>query len=73
LTGKDLEERNTNTKKDKKLAESGDLLIPFGKHNGKKISELDIEYMRWCVDNFDKGNKWVKLFKKEIIRREVVE
>ena len=69
ITGKDLEERQTTTIKEKKQALSGDLLIPFGKYNGTKLSELDKNYMQWCSENFDKKNKWRQIFKAEIIRR----
>jgi len=69
ITGKDLEERQTTTRKEKKQALSGDLLIPFGKYNGTKLSELDKNYMQWCSENFDKKNKWRQIFKAEIIRR----
>lgn len=69
ITGKDLEQRQKTTKKEKKQALSGDLLIPFGKYNGTKLSELDKSYMQWCSENFDKKNKWRQIFKAEIIRR----
>ena len=69
ITGKDLEQRQTSTRKEKKQAIAGDLLIPFGKHNGTKLCDLDKGYMEWCADNFDKKNKWVKIFKAEIKRR----
>jgi len=69
-TGKDLEtNQKKTTKKDKKEAVSGELLITFGKHRGIKLSELDENYMGWCIDNFDEGNKWKGFFKAEISRR----
>ena len=70
ISGKDLEERQTVSRKEKKQVETGEILIPFGKHNGTKLCDLDKEYMVWCVDNFDKKNKWKKIFKAEIKRRE---
>ena len=70
ISGKDLEERLMSTKKEKKQASSGELLIPFGKYNGIKLCDLDKDYMIWCGDNFDKGNKWKKIFRSEIKRRE---
>jgi len=69
ITGKDLEDRQMTTQKDKKQAASGDLLLPFGKYNGTKISDLDKSYMEWCIENFDKKNKWRRFFKAEIKRR----
>jgi len=71
ISGKDLEQRSMTTNKDKKLAESGELLIPFGKHNGVMLKDLDEPYMEWCSKNFDKGNKWKKIFKTEIKKRAV--
>ncbi len=69
ISGKDLEERSMITHKEKKLAISGNLLMPFGKHNGTKLCELDKGYMTWCVENFEKGNKWLKILKNELERR----
>lgn len=71
ITGKDLEERQTSNLKERKQATSGEILIPFGKHNGTQLCDLDQEYMSWCIENFDKKNKWVKFFKGEIKRRGV--
>lgn len=69
ISGKDLENRHMNTLKDKKLAKTGLLLIPFGKHNGTMLKDLDEDYMNWCTENFDKGNKWKGIFKRELKRR----
>jgi len=69
ISGKDLEQRSMTTQKDKKQAESGELLIPFGKHNGTMLKDLDSDYMEWCAKNFDKGNKWKVIFKKELKKR----
>ena len=71
LTGKDLENRSTTTKKEKELSKSGDILIPFGKHKGSKLKDADLGYLKWCFENFDKENKWKKIFESEIKRREV--
>jgi DNA repair protein RadD len=68
ITGKDLENRQMTTHKEKKKAEKGDLKIPFGKFKDKKLSEIDDGYLKWAVDNFDKG-KWKTIFKNEIDRR----
>lgn len=73
LTGKDLEKRNTTTKKDKKLAESGKLVLPFGKFRGEMLSGIDQGYLEWCIKNFDKDNKWVDIFQNEIARRSYIE
>ncbi len=68
ISGKDLEQRLMTTRKEKKLAQTGGLLIPFGKYNGTKISDLDENYLKWCCKNFDKG-KWKSIFQKELMRR----
>jgi DNA repair protein RadD len=68
-TGTDLEQRQMTTKKEKEKVESGELIIPFGKYSGTNLQDIDIGYMEWCVKNFDKKNKWRKIFIDEIERR----
>jgi len=69
ISGQDLEgKRKSSTKKEKKAAASGDLLIPFGKYSGARLSDLEQGYMAWCVKTFDPG-KWKNIFKAEIERR----
>ncbi|MDZ4228391.1 MAG: DEAD/DEAH box helicase [Candidatus Levybacteria bacterium] len=72
ISGKDIEKRQMTTVKEKKAAESGELTLPFGKHLGAKISELDQDYMKWCSENFDNG-KWKTIFVNELKRRESLE
>lgn len=73
ITGKDIEaKRATETKKEMALADSGDILIPFGKHRGFKLKEVDIGYLKWCAENFDKENKWKKIFESETKRRNII-
>jgi len=68
ISGKDLEQRSMTTNKDKKLAELGELLLPFGKYNGTMIKDLDKGYLEWAIKSFDAG-KWKTIFAKEIKRR----
>jgi DNA repair protein RadD len=68
ITGRDLEGRQMTTHKEKKKAEKGELIIPFGKYKDKKLSEVGEGYLKWAIDNFDKG-KWKALFKNELDRR----
>ncbi len=65
-TGKSLEKVKKPVEKD----EDGDILVPFGKHKGKKLSDLDEGYMKWCVENFNNGPLRTML-EKELKRREV--
>ena len=65
-TGQNLEKVTRPLNKD----DDGDVLVPFGKHKGKKITALDEGYLKWCVENFD-NSKWKTPFKKELKRREV--
>ena len=67
-TGEDLEKKQMEEVKDKKEAETGELVLSFGKHKGKKISELDSGYLEWAVKTFDAG-KWKTIFKNEIKSR----
>ena len=66
--GDDLEQRQMATHREKEAAKTGDLTIPFGKHRGTKITDIDDGYMQWAVDNFDNG-KWKTIFKNELARR----
>ena len=62
-TGENLESvKIPETKKE------GEVVITFGKHTGKKISEIGDKYLEWCVENFDSG-KWKKLFEQELKKR----
>ncbi len=67
-TGDNLEKvKHAATKAEK--SRPGQTVITFGKHKGKKISEVEKDYLKWCVENFDNG-KWKTLFKKELKNRE---
>ena len=70
-TGENLEHVKaaaTKAEKDR----PGETIITFGKHEGKKISEVEKGYLEWAVENFDSG-KWKTLFKKELSNREKTE
>lgn len=70
-TGENLENVKrsaTNVEK----SNPGETVITFGKHEGKKISEVEKGYLEWAVENFDSG-KWKTLFKKELSNREKTE
>ena len=69
ISGKDLElKRKKTTKKEKKQAETGEIVIPFGKFKNKKLCDLETGYLEWVAKNFDKG-KWKNIFTQEIARR----
>jgi len=68
INGKDLEQRSMTTQKEKKQVLKGELLIPFGKHNGTKICDVDKGYLEWAIKSFDNG-KWKTIFKAELKRR----
>lgn len=68
LTGKDLEARNTTTKKEKDQVKTGDIVIPFGKYKDNKLKEIDDDYLKWASNNFDSG-KWKTIFNNELKRR----
>lgn len=50
---------------------SGDPVIPFGRHNGRYLSELPEEYLDWLVQNFRPG-RWRDLAVGELQRRGAV-
>jgi len=43
-----------------------DVVIRFGKNKGKRLSEIDLEYMVWLIDNFTcrPGVEWDRGFRK---------
>ncbi len=68
-TGDNLEKVKQSATKAEK-SRPGDNVITFGKNKGKKISEVEKDYLKWCIENFDSG-KWKTLFKKELRNREM--
>jgi DNA repair protein RadD len=68
LTGQDLEERNTTTKKEKEKVKTGDIIIPFGKYKDNKLKEVNDDYLKWAINKFDAG-KWKTIFNNELTRR----
>ena len=39
----------------------GDFTLKFGKHKGQKFSEVDKDYLKWCLENdifSDDKYKW---------------
>lgn len=67
LTGIDVN-TGINLEKVAPAKKDGESVMPFGKHKGKKMSEVDAGYLEWCVENFDNG-KLKTSFKKELQRR----
>lgn len=47
-------------------------LMAFGEHKGKPISEVPLEYLKWCLANFE-DSKRRTLLQIEVERRERVE
>lgn len=50
----------------------GDLLVPFGKHKGKKWGDVPGHYLEWLVDNLAGDPDWERMLnfaKVEITRR----
>jgi uncharacterized protein (DUF3820 family) len=35
--------------------------MPFGKHKGKKLSEVPASYLLWCYDQPGMNNNWPQL------------
>lgn len=74
VTGKDLELPNNNakaTKQDKEQAQRGDLKITFGKYEGKELSEVDTDYLKWAVNNFT-NERWKTIFQVELQKRQAI-
>jgi hypothetical protein len=58
------QKRNTNTQTSSDLEE---YCIGFGKNRGKKILEVEPDYIRWCLENFD-GLRDVDIFNQALER-----
>jgi len=65
IDGTDLEK---SKRKDIEKAYRETNVIPFGKYKGTHIKKAPTDYLKWCVDNFDKG-KWKDIFFNELNRR----
>ena len=33
-----------------RMANIGDFVMKFGKHKGKKFSQVEKEYLKWCLE-----------------------
>jgi DNA repair protein RadD len=73
LTGRDLENLKTAaTIEDTAAVENNTLIITFGKHQGKTISEIDEGYLKWGIEKFDNG-RWKTIFEKELEKRKAMD
>jgi len=72
VSGRDLEKqrerRAASNKAASQAAAGADVVITFGKHQGKKLSELPSGYLAWAAENFGAG-KWKQAFAAELGRR----
>ncbi len=41
---------------EQKITSPEDVVLPFGKHKNKKLSEVPVDYLQWAAKNFD--SKW---------------
>lgn len=48
----------------------GDWVVPFGKFKGEKIKEVETNYLKYCLDNFEKFY-YSKQFSEELKRRQI--
>jgi len=80
VSGKDLEKskkKNTKPAKTKRSAKKnntetgGNIVIPFGKHAGTNLFDLDSGYLEWLSKNFDAGD-WKDIFVIEVSRRAAI-
>lgn len=59
ISGGDLEPENTD-----------DPELPFGKYQGRRLSDAPLDYIQWGAEKMTKLKKWKKRFKVEQSRRE---
>jgi len=50
------------------VMDTSDVIMPFGKHKGKKLSEIPVEYMDWLI-----GQDWLKWFAQGDLRNSIEE
>lgn len=46
-----------------------DMVFPFGKHKGKRLSEVPKEYMQWCLSNMNKLDPKLKIAMQTVVNR----
>lgn len=49
-----------------------DVVIPFGKHKGERLTRLPVSYIRWMPNQKEMNDKWKELAKAEMKRRGTV-
>ena len=53
----------------KGIKDVGDFTLKFGKHKGQKFSEVDKDYLKWCLENdifSDDKYKWNSMIREYI-------
>jgi len=69
VTGQDLENiKQKFSSTDKTEQQAGTLKITFGKYKDQAISDVDIGYLKWGMENFDNG-RWKTIFEQEYQKR----
>jgi DNA repair protein RadD len=69
VTGTELETvQKGASREDKAAAETGELVINFGKYQGQKIRDIDIGYIKWAMENMNNG-RWKTIMSGELQRR----
>lgn len=48
----------------------GDVVLGFGRHKGKKLSQVSDNYLVWCIKNMESGTATWHMMKGEIKRRD---
>lgn len=44
-----------------------DVIFPFGKHKGKKLSEVPVDYMQWCISNMQRLDPKLKAAMEQFV------
>lgn len=47
----------------------GEMIFPFGKHKGKKLSEVPPDYMKWCIENMQRLDPKLKAAMEAYLNR----
>lgn len=66
-TGENLE-NNRTVATNREKAKPGEVMITFGKHDGRSVADVPEKYLEWAVESFRPG-RWKTLFKNELAIR----
>lgn len=52
---------------DNGASSDNDIVFPFGKHKGKKLSDVPVDYMQWCISNMQRLDPKLKAAMEQFV------